>query len=990
MTTTTTQHQKSPSPPPLDDKIQSVVVATRATNSWRSASTTTERPVRDYKPTALRWWFLLLLAVCLAVLIGLTEYVIRTLPLYMYDLEDLLSGLASRDLKTDATYGGLSLGEDLRVRDGSQAIDSSAVATASGLQPTTVTETITTTAMPLSASVATVTEVITSFSMVTQPASYFDNGQTTITKFTTIPQEVTLTIFRETTVTEVEESFQIITVEVGSPSGSTGLYGTEASSNFLAPPGKTTIVEPDSQTRSSSVYFVPSDTTTRISVTAIATSTSAGFLNPGQTTIIETHSTATSGNLYQGQTTIVETLTLPHVPRPSDYLDPGETTVLSSTSAEIMTVTSSYLDPGKTSVTEPESGATATPPPDPANLAQDQSSPIVVIVEHATTDSNGRVATETQQVTIVPVPSVHDTSDAVIVQKTTAREVVKQLLTLQVVETSTQGGTTQTRETTFTDSHGQVTSSLYTTIVGGQLASQTMWTVVETSAPSGNVLVSVPTVVPVTLAASIQVLETTFTDAQGHIKSSLYTKTISAETTSETLWTVVATSVPSGQDLVAIQTAIPTTVGGTTEVFESTYTDAQGHIETSSYTTVVGGTLTLATLWTVIATPIASSTASPTASAVRVTVLGVSSAQYVVGVFIPTILASLLAYHIKLISIHARLMQPFHALATTTTGCTAEQSLFLRFDTWFGAISFIHAIRKRQPIVALSDLLVAVSGLLAPFASVAVSIQKSSGYCPPTMTDDQCEKYGSLDMSVAPGRVLQALMGCCIALLVALWVLLCVRKGGWKTGVKHNPWSIAGIAALCGDMGLRRVVGGIPRSSLKENAISRALSGRKFALGEYNAAGTHPEANVPERRGYGVTVIEGNYVAVPSKDIVTEKPSQPFVLLTWWGRSVMLFVFSCVLIILVYYENSSGDTGFERFMDSQSFGVTFFFTAVGVVLGYCMETMFRSEFYFSSTTSHQLLTMTAQASQLSLPTSSSRKVLYQLNALFSSHRPPTP
>lgn len=73
-----------------------------------------------------------------------------------------------------------------------------------------------------------------------------------------------------------------------------------------------------------------------------------------------------------------------------------------------------------------------------------------------------------------------------------------------------------------------------------------------------------------------------------------------------------------------------------------------------------------------------------------------------------------------------------------------------------------------------------------------------------------------------------------------------------------------------------------------------------------------------------------------------DKRTQPFKLLTWWGRCLLIFILYCILIILVYYETTSADTGFERFMDSQGFGVNFFFTALGVIVGACMEMVFRS------------------------------------------------
>ncbi|KAI4259555.1 MAG: hypothetical protein L6R42_004523, partial [Xanthoria sp. 1 TBL-2021] len=39
-----------------------------------------------------------------------------------------------------------------------------------------------------------------------------------------------------------------------------------------------------------------------------------------------------------------------------------------------------------------------------------------------------------------------------------------------------------------------------------------------------------------------------------------------------------------------------------------------------------------------------------------------------------------------------------------------------------------------------------------------------------------------------------------------------------------------------------------------------------------------------------------------------------------------------LLTLVVYYNQTGGDTGFERFRDSQAFGVTFLFTALGVML----------------------------------------------------------
>jgi hypothetical protein len=48
-------------------------------------------------------------------------------------------------------------------------------------------------------------------------------------------------------------------------------------------------------------------------------------------------------------------------------------------------------------------------------------------------------------------------------------------------------------------------------------------------------------------------------------------------------------------------------------------------------------------------------------------------------------------------------------------------------------------------------------------------------------------------------------------------------------------------------------------------------------------------------------------------------------------KAFALFVLGLEALI-IYYNRTGGDTGFERFMDSQAFGVSFLLTAIGVIL----------------------------------------------------------
>lgn len=188
-----------------------------------------------------------------------------------------------------------------------------------------------------------------------------------------------------------------------------------------------------------------------------------------------------------------------------------------------------------------------------------------------------------------------------------------------------------------------------------------------------------------------------------------------------------------------------------------------------------------------------------------------------------------------------------------------------------------------------------------------------------------------------------------IACLLGLMALL--GAGRWRTGIAQNPWSIAGMEGLLSDPELRRVLCAIPGDK-GDSAILKVLAGRGYALGDTGSSRDWRAGG----SGYGVIVAGRGHAAKPitddgmrqadSPEPQAKKTTQPFMLLTWWGRCIMFFIFLSVLAIVVYYEESSGSTGFEDFMDSQGYGVKFFFTALGVILGHCTETVFRCEYKY--------------------------------------------
>ncbi|ROV91903.1 hypothetical protein VPNG_09763 [Cytospora leucostoma] len=480
-------------------------------------------------------------------------------------------------------------------------------------------------------------------------------------------------------------------------------------------------------------------------------------------------------------------------------------------------------------------------------------SPSEKIIEQTVTKANGDIVMQTLTTTSPGGTSVVQSAVSLLSGET--------LVTIPTVVPTTIGASTAIIQTIFSDTEGHTALSSYTAVLGGMPTFTTRTYFVATSLPLEDTVLTVPTVVPTVIGGTAKVQQAIYTDSHGALATSSYTAILGGIPTSATISIVIATPVPSGEVLVTRSTVKPTTIGGTTEVAHTTFTNAQGQITTSAYTTVLHGTPTSMTEWTIVPTPTSgsantSSNDPDSNGGIETTVYGLGNKDYLLGTFLPTFLAVLVAYPVKLISINARLMQPFHLLATADEihGAALKSSVYLRFDSWLGALSLPRSISWRQPVIAISDLLVLGAALLPPIAAEAISVHVPNG------CHSHC--FGNLGVSIVLGRTLEALMATMAALLVALILLLSVRR--WRTGVRQNPWSIAGMASLCSNTDIRDKMRPIPRGlsgGVEDSAIIKAL-----------------EAN----------------------------------------------------------------TGFERFMDSQGFGVGFLFTALGVALGTCMESVFRS------------------------------------------------
>ncbi|KAI5928210.1 hypothetical protein F4810DRAFT_719863 [Camillea tinctor] len=335
---------------------------------------------------------------------------------------------------------------------------------------------------------------------------------------------------------------------------------------------------------------------------------------------------------------------------------------------------------------------------------------------------------------------------------------------------------------------------------------------------------------------------------------------------------------------------------------------------------------------------------------VVVTEYHISYGQYFIGMFLPSILSILLSLPIRILDLNARAFQPWHALASSSPA-DGRASLCLQTGGW-------GAVLRTGAAVRLSTLLALASALLIPLSAEAVAVDVRRGCAAGSGSARGCAYVLAVSARAAWATVgLLALMVGAVAALAAVLVR-------WRSGLWTNPWSVCGVAALGLNAEVRRVFAGLggEEKELGEE-MKRVLKDRRFGLGYFeNTAGgweygivlhgedrggvgglgADADGESNDGEGDGLAVQSRRYDAGASYGNKNTKHHLPFLMLGYTGRLLLLFVLCGLLALILYYNNTGGDTPFERFMDSEAFGVRFLFTGVGVVISFFWSSFFDS------------------------------------------------
>ncbi|GJC94529.1 hypothetical protein ColKHC_03355 [Colletotrichum higginsianum] len=386
-----------------------------------------------------------------------------------------------------------------------------------------------------------------------------------------------------------------------------------------------------------------------------------------------------------------------------------------------------------------------------------------------------------------------------------------------------------------------------------------------------------------------------------------------------------------------------TTVGGSVSTIVSTpkpttlVTSISGKLSTITSTPTPTTRLSTMKASTVTLTSVSRPTSTDPADSVitEVETFSFTNGDYFVGKFLPVILAVTITIPLRIIDLNAKLYQPFFAMAQEG-GALGKNSVTLKFDGWKGLLAPFQVLLEGHPVPFITTLILWSSALLAIG-------MKLHGRCKVTAIDGCAIELG---VSTVSAHALVALLAFIIVLLLVLLYFL----RNWETGLHANPWSIAGMSSLARNPDVRPL-------QIDFKASEEAMAEKSYMLGFFE--------NSQGRDEYGIIYCDdssqdlqaaasGALPAVDDDDEVADRAHQlhtpkkprktaPFIALTyWWRLGFIFFLTSLFILVLYYHVTLRVRTSFKDVTDSQTWGVRFFLSALGVTTIFCWESIFVS------------------------------------------------
>lgn len=301
---------------------------------------------------------------------------------------------------------------------------------------------------------------------------------------------------------------------------------------------------------------------------------------------------------------------------------------------------------------------------------------------------------------------------------------------------------------------------------------------------------------------------------------------------------------------------------------------------------------------------------------------------------------------LRIIDLNAKLYQPFQSL-TLPTGSLGANTLLVQYS---GVLSFVTPVitllQAKHPVPFVTTLMVGCGSLMVPFATEAIGL-KLHGDCYLNTASKNCGP--ALGVNRTAGYVLVGLMVVVVVLLgVVMWFTNWGRKG--VTGVRANPWNLAGMGSLLG--GVRSDLG---------RGHGKKMRYKRYGMGWYR--------NQDGREDYGMIVLDEAGQGLQQQQYPTSESESddmdgsdavadlktgvsgshlPFMTLRIpWRVGLILFqlaVFIFIIYYHAYYRGGIKDNGkLWTFMNANTFGVRFLSAIIGVIVAFCWQSFFLSK-----------------------------------------------
>jgi hypothetical protein len=320
--------------------------------------------------------------------------------------------------------------------------------------------------------------------------------------------------------------------------------------------------------------------------------------------------------------------------------------------------------------------------------------------------------------------------------------------------------------------------------------------------------------------------------------------------------------------------------------------------------------------------------------------------EYVLGAFVPVIVAVIFTIPWKILNAAVKEIEPFYQLQRND-GVTAADSLTLEYRSSINFIATFIAIRKGHLLISCSGLISIVAIVLAPLAAETVFIG-FQGRCTPQSRSQAC--VPELNVYPVAARVLQGILSFMALLTLALaWFL---HRG--KTGLCANAQSIAGLATLFQNQQVIEDFRRLNPHYTTSKMISFALRDNRYRMttffdedgaSAYGLVKCYQDSLVNCNQDLGLMSLDSRTAFCRGKKYETvnstatedqERPKKHRTFSSYFTHKAVIVVFGAVIagleVLVIYYNQTTGDTGFEQWMNSQSFGVAFFFTVLGVLI----------------------------------------------------------